>query len=95
MKIALVEGAATYLDVFKPEEITRYNIKPVIKKNGVITRGMESNTAYVSLTGIDEVETDADADAEYYSLQGFRVINPDKGIYIKRKGSKAVKVIIR
>lgn len=95
MKAALVEGTSTYLDVFSPELTTRYNIKPVIKRNGVTTRGMDSNTAYVSLTGIDEVETDADADAEYYSLQGFRVINPDKGIYIKRKGYKAVKVIIR
>lgn len=95
MKASDTDGDASYFDVFKPVESTRYNIKPVIKKNGVITRGMESNTAYVTLTGIDEVETDVDADAEYYSLQGFRVINPDKGIYIKRKGPKAVKVMIR
>ncbi len=30
---------------------------------------------------------------EYYNLQGVRVANPGKGIYIMRQGNKATKVI--
>jgi len=40
-------------------------------------------------TGIDAVEAAEDADAPYYDLQGRRVINPEKGIYI-RNGKKIV-----
>lgn len=40
------------------------------------------------------IENDIDTPAEYYTLQGVRVANPEKGIYIKRQGSKAVKVIL-
>lgn len=49
------------------------------------------------ITGIDGVATDADADApaEYYNLQGIRVdINrADKGVYIRRQGNRAEKVV--
>lgn len=46
-------------------------------------------------TGVDEVaDTDADAPAEYYTLDGIRVLNPDKGIYIMRRGSKVSKIIL-
>ncbi len=35
----------------------------------------------------------ADKNAEYYDLQGRRVANPDKGIYVKKTGNKAEKVV--
>ena len=39
-------------------------------------------------------DTDADAPAEYFDLQGRRVANPEPGrIYIERRGTKASKVI--
>ncbi len=41
---------------------------------------------------IDGVAT---ASAEYYNLQGVRVENPAAGLYIRRQGSKAEKVIVR
>ncbi len=44
-------------------------------------------------TGVESLEVDADAPVEYYNLQGVRVANPDKGIYIKRQGAKATKVV--
>lgn len=37
----------------------------------------------------------ADGAVEYYNLQGVRVANPTKGLYIKRQGGKAVKVTVR
>lgn len=47
-------------------------------------------------TGIEAIETDAiDADAEYFTLQGIRVVNPTLGIYIRKRGEKAEKVIIQ
>lgn len=35
-----------------------------------------------------------DKKAEYFDLQGRRVVNPDKGIYIKKSGNKSEKVIL-
>ncbi len=35
-----------------------------------------------------------DKNAEYFDLQGRRVANPDKGLYIKKAGNKAEKVIL-
>lgn len=44
--------------------------------------------------GVAGVDADENAPVEYYDLQGRRVANPEKGLYIKRQGSKAVKVIL-
>lgn len=38
---------------------------------------------------------DADAPVEYYNLQGVRVANPSEGLYIEKKGNKAVKRIFK
>lgn len=47
-------------------------------------------------TAIDSVVAeDEDAPVEYYNLQGVRVANPENGLYIRRQGSKATKVVIR
>lgn len=43
-------------------------------------------------TGIDNIMTDETAEPEYYNLQGIKVINPESGIYIMRRGNTAVKV---
>ncbi|MBD5233274.1 MAG: hypothetical protein HDS65_03745 [Bacteroidales bacterium] len=44
-------------------------------------------------TGVEAVEVDSEAPVEYYNLQGVRVANPEKGIYIKRQGATATKVV--
>lgn len=49
---------------------------------------------YDDVTGVDEIET-LETEAEYYDLQGRKVLNPEKGIYIKRQGEKASKVVIK
>lgn len=43
--------------------------------------------------GVAAVE--AEGAAEYYTLQGVRVANPDKGIYIAVRGGKASKVVLK
>lgn len=46
-------------------------------------------------TGIDGIMTDeADAEPVYYNLQGVRVQNPGKGLYIKVTGNRSEKVIL-
>ncbi len=44
-------------------------------------------------TGIDEIVSDEEAAPVYFNLQGQRVDNPEKGIYIMVRGTKATKVI--
>ena len=48
------------------------------------------------MTGIDDVEADTAA-AEYYTLQGVRVDaeNLTPGLYIRRQGTRATKLLIR
>lgn len=45
-------------------------------------------------SAVEGVEAE-DAAPEYYSLQGMRVMNPEKGIYIVKKGAKVYKQVIR
>lgn len=47
-------------------------------------------------TGIENIEiSDSDdAPVEYYTIQGVRVENPSNGLYIRRQGNKASKVIL-
>ncbi len=46
-------------------------------------------------TGVDDIVVDDDAPVEYYNLQGMRVENPTSGLYIRRQGNKATKILIR
>lgn len=48
---------------------------------------------YTKSVGVDNIDVDADAAPVYYNLQGVRIANPEKGIYIMVKGNKATKVI--
>ena len=48
-----------------------------------------------STTAIDTLNTIADDKAEYYDLQGKRLIEPQKGINIVKRNGKTMKVIIK
>ena len=45
-------------------------------------------------SALDEIVTEENAAVEYYNLQGVRIMNPEKGIYIKRQGGKTSKVVL-
>lgn len=45
-------------------------------------------------SGVENIDADADTEAEYYNLQGVRVDNPRGGIFIRRTGTTAVKVTL-
>ncbi|MDE6198419.1 MAG: hypothetical protein K2G06_01065 [Muribaculaceae bacterium] len=53
---------------------------------------------HASFSGVEDITlqpADDEAPAVYFNLQGMRVDNPANGIYIKRQGSKATKVMVR
>lgn len=67
---------------------------------GGSTKHIRLNTISFLLTpaasAIESIDAGAaDADAEYYNLQGVRVENPAAGLYIRRQGGKVAKVVIR
>lgn len=63
--------------------------------NGVSSETVEYKVGSVSgITGIETVESAQDATVEYYNLNGVKVVNPEKGMYIRRQGNKAEKVIL-
>lgn len=48
------------------------------------------------LAGINNVAVDnANAPVQYFNLQGVEVANPENGIYIRRQGNKATKVLVK
>lgn len=48
------------------------------------------------ISGVESVDADnADAEVEYYNLQGIRVAEPANGIYIRRQGNASSKVILK
>ncbi len=47
----------------------------------------------IEATGVETIGVD-NAPVEYYNLQGVKVENPENGIFIKKQGNKAVKVIL-
>ncbi|MDE7462935.1 MAG: hypothetical protein K2M88_07230 [Muribaculaceae bacterium] len=46
-------------------------------------------------SGVENVAIDLNAPAEYYDLQGRKVLNPAAGLYIVKQGDKVSKTIIR
>ena len=45
------------------------------------------------VSGVEGFEAE-NAEVEYYNLQGVKVENPEKGIFIKKQGNKTTKVIL-
>ena len=66
---------------------------------GEITFLVDMNNWKVVFTvgnaGIEELASDNNAPAVYYNLNGVKVNNPEKGIYLVKKGNKTSKVIVR
>ena len=62
--------------------------------NGTVYGDIEEFTTEKDLSGIENVVIVEDETIEYYNLQGVRVVNPERGLYIKRQGGKTTKVIL-
>lgn len=53
------------------------------------------NFAAYTVSGVESVEADENAPVEYYNLQGMRAENPANGLYIRRQGNHATKVLVK
>lgn len=49
----------------------------------------------ISASGITSIDADENAPVEYYDLRGVRVSGDAPGIYIRRQGNKATKVLVK
>ena len=65
-----------------------------------LTATLGSLTATVAVqpasggSGVATVGCDTDAPVEYYDMQGIKVDNPQRGIYIVRRGTTVEKCVI-
>ena len=64
------------------------------KWNNTATRTAKIDDIEIPTSAVEEISFDVNAPVEYYNLQGIKVVNPGNGIYIKKQGLKAVKVIL-
>lgn len=48
-----------------------------------------------NVNAIEDVEVESNEAVEYYNLQGVKVDNPENGLYIRKQGSKATKVLVK
>ena len=92
------------LTVMDGTEITVSGIQVIVNGNIVeaqadgsykfVATGAETTVVLCDdATGIEEIATDAAA-VEYYNLQGVKVANPEKGIFVRKQAGKAVKVVL-
>lgn len=62
-------------------------------------KGKQSHDVVVNFTGETGVEDiiadENNGEVEYFNLQGVRVANPENGVYIRRQGNKATKVLVK
>lgn len=70
-----------YANVAPAKEPTEFNL-PMLFKEG-------------KSDGIADITVDENAPVEYFNLQGVRVANPENGLYIRRQGNKATKVLVK
>ncbi|MDO4319961.1 MAG: hypothetical protein Q4C34_05235 [Bacteroidales bacterium] len=74
---------------------TVHHAAPVISVNLNPFRNINMTLASPegTVTGIEDITVEG-GEVEYYNLQGIRVANPENGIFIRREGNKATKVIL-
>ncbi len=73
-----------------PENTITTYIELFVDANGEATLMIEGTEN----SGVAETLVDTDAAVEYFNLQGIKVANPENGIFIKKQGSKVVKVVL-
>lgn len=88
----------TELQVMLGDEQQFESLKVDAEFSMTLKQGDETMVVYFyaqqNTSGIEGIEMDAAAPARYYDMQGREVQNPESGLYIKRQGSKAVKVLL-
>ena len=71
-------------------QYSAYFVLDGAKSASVLTLSFDDDP---EVSGIEDVNAE-DAEVEYYNLQGVKVENPEKGIYIMKQGGKTSKVVL-
>ncbi|MGN1252692.1 MAG: hypothetical protein ACI4US_07505 [Muribaculaceae bacterium] len=87
--ITAPEESMVYTEVIPEDTEMRFYWLP----EGTITLPEWKKAAGVGSVTIDKADTDTPV--EYYNLQGVKIAEPGPGLYIRRQGSKAQKILIR
>lgn len=82
------DGGTGTLNLYTKLATGEYSEAETIKY--MVSKSTDFNTE----TGVEGIEVEADGEAAYYTLQGVKVANPEKGIYIKVACGKASKVVL-
>lgn len=87
---ASAEMAAGTYQIEIKDVILSYNTGDGVNASNATTEVevLSSTSSSISVT------VDKNSDIEYYNIQGIRMENPEKGIYIKRQGDKTTKVVL-
>ena len=89
LNIIFNDGTNQTVDITGVTESTFYSL------NSTSGKSITASTVDTAVeTGVEDVMVENNEAVEYFNLQGVKVMNPEKGIYIKRQGSKATKVIL-
>lgn len=69
----------------------------VNKNTGALENVVTVKAANIGISGIEDitVNNDNNAPVEYFNLQGIRVENPSNGLFIRRQGNKAEKILVK
>lgn len=82
------------LDDFKNAKLVAYVIDQMDGR--ILNACIQDLDKPLSISGPEADRfADGDYETEYYTLDGIKVLNPSKGIYVMRRGPKVSKVIIR
>lgn len=87
-----VLNAADYIDTVTGTSAINITITATNSKNESVSRQFTINIKGAS--AIEDVTLDEKVAVEYFNLQGVKVENPTKGLFIKKQGNKTTKVIL-
>ncbi len=83
-----------YYPYGKPGTYDRWNngeLELYAEKDGV--QSDHRTIAFDTPTSVDGIEAEGNGEVEYFNLQGVKVQNPEKGIYIRVQDGNAVKIV--
>lgn len=97
-RISVENGVATLTLDLEPGDYTLKVPAGFFTVNNKLSEPFTANVTLNSdgtVTSIGEIKAVSDSEAEYFDLNGRKVVNPAGGIFIVRKGEKVAKQVIR
>lgn len=87
-------GKWVYTNIFVNPDYDPETMTGTFDKNLAGNFKLDLNKAFTGIENIAVDSNDADQSCEYYNLQGVKVNNPSKGVFIVRSGNNSVKKYI-